>query len=493
MSHPRTRILLVILVLLATGVVAGCGGDDSSASPGGATQTARLGPAGGQLSDPADGVVITVPQGSLITTTTVTMNVTHTHSSAVTQIADEGRALSDVGVGLTLTPLAFAPNGSVTIRMALAGAYDPLYSTMAIANADEIILAIPSQRSTDGTGIVGTLNATTLLLLTAGHLGDANTLEVFTTNRLGGITAPAASGCVLRFDPPSDATDCSAAPVCGQPDICWTGTIGDLTQMRVAVLVPGFDANLGDLHSLAAHLRGLMRPEDSAPYYDAVIGFQYLTDTALADIGGLMAQQVAPLLQSTQITVDVFAHSMGVVVSRYAMETTSLDANRLGSKVTHFVALGGPNTGVPFAKGEFLQTLLLHLRTKTAPALMDLVTDGKDGSPLPGHPFLTNLNLSPGSTGPDFAAAHYFSLSGDDYQGETFKGIKIGDVINLLYVITAGPSVIDDGLVATYSAQSDVLGRQSMSWMAGPTLHVSHFDLHEAAAFPTIDGWIEGF
>ena len=495
MSPPCARVLFVVVVV-ATALVSGCGGGDgSSGSTDAAAQTARIGPAGGQLVDSADGILVTVPAGALATSTTVAMTVTRTHAPAVAEMAEGGRVLSEVGVQLTLPPAAFAPNGSVTIQMPLTGRYDPVHSIMAVASPANVVLAIPSLPSGDGASLVGTLDAATASALAAAS-GNADTFEVFTANSPLLLTSAPANGSALRFVPPASTPtpDCSAAPRGTPPPTnpCWIEIrAGDLAHKRVALLAHGFKANLGSMQSLAFHLRNHVRSGESAPYYDAVIGFDYDTNTGIAKIGALMAQQIAPLLQEEGVVVDVFGHSMGVVVARYAMETQGLP-DRLGPKVSHFVALGGPNTGLPFADVKFLQTMLLVFRPDAAPALNDLFTFGIDGASLSGHPFLTDLNVA---RGPDFEKARYFSLSANDYRAEVGPppvNLKVGEIVNAAYILAVG-SLVNDGLVADYSAQSDVLSRQSRDWVRGPVLPVSHFNLHEPAAFPTIDGWIAGF
>lgn len=426
-------------MVIATVLAAGCGGGGSSELTDPAAQTARIGPAGGQLVDSADGVVVTIPAGALATDTTVAMNVTRTHAPAVAQMAEGGRVLSELGVQLTLSPAAFATSGAVTVAMPLTGRYDPVDSIMAVASPANVVLAIPSLLSGDGKSLIGTLDAATASALAAAS-GSAATLEVFTATSPLRLTSAPARGATLRFAPPSGVTDCGAAPRSTPPPAppCWVEIrAGDLAHKRVALLVHGFMADLGKIQTLAFHLRDYPGPVAAPPYYDAVIGFDYDTSTGIAAIGTLMAQQVAPLLQEEGTVVDVFAHSMGVVVARYAMETTSLPA-RLGPKVSHFVALGGP----------------------------------------------------------DYETARYFSLSGDGYKNEVGpppKKLPVGEIVNAAYVLAVGP-IVNDGLVAAYSAQSDALARQSKNWVKGPTLSkVSHYDLHEAAAFPTIDGWIASF
>jgi hypothetical protein len=82
-------------------------------------------------------------------------------------------------------------------------------------------------------------------------------------------------------------------------------------------------------------------------------------------------------------TVDLFAHSMGNLVSRYAMETTRLQ-NRI-TNVSHYVSLGGPHAGIPFGDLTHLEQAFFYLfKLSSTPCLKDLLTDGEDGEPQTG-------------------------------------------------------------------------------------------------------------
>jgi hypothetical protein len=107
----------------------------------------------------------------------------------------------------------------------------------------------------------------------------------------------------------------------------------------------------------------------------------------------------------------------------------------------------------------------------TKPCILDLITDGQGGAPE--TPFLTTLN--PGTDGPDRGTAAYYSLSADDYAAEA---PPVGDIVNYLYTKAVPPDgVVNDGLVAVYSAQSPGLALQSASWQPAPTFEVSHHEL----------------
>ncbi len=56
--------------------------------------------------------------------------------------------------------------------------------------------------------------------------------------------------------------------------------------------------------------------------------------------------------------------------------------------------------------------------------------------------------------------------------------MPIGPPVDFLYYLAVSPfGVVDDGLVAIYSAQNPVLGRESQTWHVGATLDIGHHDL----------------
>ena len=233
----------------------------------------------------------------------------------------------------------------------------------------------------------------------------------------------------------------------------------------------GLATTLEDLNAFASYLATYTRPGDAEPYYDVIIGFQYTSNVPLTEIGAAMADLVAGSIGGVA-ALDVYAHSMGTVVSRYAIEIGD-PFPRLGPLPGggHYVSLGGPHVGVPFGNISALQTLLTIFGFSAKPCILDLLTDGEGGAP--DTLFLSTLN--PGTDGPDRATAAYYSFAADDWAAEKFP---VGDTVNYLYKLSVPPDgVVNDGLVAEYSAQSPVLGLQSASWKPGPTFGVSHHAL----------------
>ena len=417
--------------------------------------TQEVSPGGGTLSVPSVGFSITFPPGALTRSTIVTIEVS---PAQFKDLSRPGYILSPRGIQLDLDLGAVASNAALTLELGFTGPYDPVATTMGIANPWGLTIAVPSEQSGPGR-LVGSLDERALRALSRQAPPRHTRLRIFTAN--GAIfAAPILVTSLSQFVyDPSTGTGSFYHP------------LTDLTNKRVALCVHGLATTLEDLTALAVYLATYTRPGDSQPYYDVVIGFQYTSNVPLAEIGGAMADLVGPSI-STVAALDVFAHSLGTVVSRYALEIGGT-SSRLGPLPGggHYLSLGGPQAGVPFADLPLLQTLLMLLGFSVKPCILDLLTEGQDGPPVTS--FLSTLN--PGTDGPDRATAAYYSFSADDYAAEK---PPLGFIVNELYIKAVPPKgVVNDGLVAVYSAQSAVLGLQSASWKEGPTFAVSHHEL----------------
>jgi hypothetical protein len=376
---------------------------------------------------------------------------------------------------VVLDPRLVKAGRTLTVEMPFPGSYDAEATMIAAQNSVGEVYALPSRLSQDGTFISGDLDALRLHELQLGPDvdGGPEQLIIFTASRnVGRALPPPLLSSVQVFQN-------------GQ----WNGQVPDVTGKRIAVLVHGIDSSLADLSSLAQFLSTYKLPLVNTPFYDTVIGFQYTSNNPLATIGTACAEQLTPYVREAS-SADLFAHSMGNLVSRYAMETTSLGSARLGQWIHHFVGLGGPQAGIPFANIPTLQTLAWIFSGDSYYCLLDLVTYGEGGAPKTA--FLTNLNTT--SQGPDFNTANYFTLSGSDYKA-LYKGIiPEGEIVNGLYDLSVGFGTVNDGLVAEYSAQSGVLAQQSSTWSAGPTFNLDHTQLHDSAsAFNQIASWIRAW
>ncbi|MFZ2961472.1 MAG: hypothetical protein WA705_31730 [Candidatus Ozemobacteraceae bacterium] len=266
--------------------------------------------------------------------------------------------------------------------------------------------------------------------------------------------------------------------------------VPSLKGKRVAVVVHGFTSSLEDMKTLGNVLANT-KPKDNIPYYDAVIGFEYTSNSPLVDIGTRMANEIAPHIRDAR-EVDLYAHSMGNLISRFAMQPfdTTKVPDRLGTHIKHYVSLGGPHIGLPFAKsalvlGIFEQTLLRVVGYEKKPCIEDMLTKDmvSDGKPGPSYTgFLDKLNLvASTSNGLDYNTLQAYSISGTKYNNYMYGA---GHVIHLLYQIYIGKGIKNDGLIAEYSAQSTIpglvnigLAKISKTWKKGPTPDVNHSEL----------------
>jgi hypothetical protein len=461
------------LVAVSALALVGCGGGPRQILPSGVVfqQTRTIGPAGGSIASARDNIRVVAGPNALLAATNISVEI---YADQFGMIGSPGWVVHHQGVKLFVDPEAVRGGRSIVIEMPFPGPHDPEGTMLAVQNRNREVYALESRLSPDGTYISANLDSRRLreLQTTPPGTGAQEELIVFTATRTATRGIPPLQTAVYGFSN-------------GQ----FQGVPPDLTGLKVAIVVHGIDSSLADLQSLGQFLAGYRLPGETTPYYDAVIGFQYSSNNPLANIGNSCARMLAPLIRDAA-SADLFAHSMGNLVSRYAMETPSLGAHRLGQWIHHYVSLGGPHAGVPFANIPFMQTLTWLFGGESYYCIKDLATDGKDGAPLTN--FLTNLNTT--SQGPDFNTASYFTLAGSDYR-DLYKGIiPEGEIINGLYTLSVGSGTVNDGLVAEYSAQSDVLAQQSWIWQPGPTLPIDHTELHtSASAFQQIGNWIRAW
>lgn len=419
------------------------------------SQTAKIGRSGGTLGSLKADAVVTVAPGAFTRQSPVTLRVNSTHRK---RVLGDGFLISPHGVTLRLNPDVLSCTATLTVTLPFAGAYDASTSsatTMMVETRDGRRLAVPSTRM-DDSHLTGRLDAATIRSLDP-HSKDHGriVLRLFTANdnllEAGTLVTSVQPFLNNAFQP-----NVAVPPLSG----------------RVAVCVHGIYTDISDLALLGGHLASVQQA--GSPYYDYVIGFQYTSNVPLKEIGTALATSMQNILGPPGITqVDVYAHSMGNLVSRWAIEqgngTYRIGPLRGGG---HYVSLGGPHAGIPLGDLSIFAAFVTYFPTETRPLLMDLATNGRNGPPT-YTTFLTDLNPA-NSLGPDYASAHYYSVSASNYLDE----LPIGPPIDFLYYLAVPPSgVVDDGLVAIYSAQNPVLGRESQTWYAGPTLDIGHHDL----------------
>ena len=227
-----------------------------------------------------------------------------------------------------------------------------------------------------------------------------------------------------------------------------------VTGKRIAVVVHGIfnnHTNVKDLGGFLASDIALMSnlPSDT---YDQVWCYEYKWEANIADNGKLFAQQLNSKMPDAAQT-DIFAHSMGGLVSRWALEKEGL-----GNRITRLITLGTPHEGVPLQVAQFL-VWLTGQRTGVniasfIPGIDDLVAKQFENPFAPS--FLKQLNSN---SSPYRASAQYFTLAGTNpalTEGGADIGDKINGYYNVLNFLSPGSPIQDDGIVPTYSAMNSL-------------------------------------
>jgi hypothetical protein len=473
MISKLTEVLLRCCALcLLLAAMWGCGGQSATLQP--TLLTSRtIGAEGGTIADPAGTFEAVFPAGAFASPTAVTLELL---GSELGGVSVNGWRATDRPLRLRFDHANLSEDAAISVRMNLAHPKP---------ERGHYVLAV--------TGVDGS-NYTT------GHVEELEEEESTASSFSGRISKEQLHGLshqngfvffTATVALSSEPTFTSGVSMWSNGQFVDAPATLDLTGKRVSVVVHGINGTLDKLQPLGAFLADAKQGNAETVYYDVVLGFHYSSTAPLAMVGTAMAEQLKPYIQAAG-QVDVFAHSMGNLVSRYAIETTSLE-DRLGPFVTHYVSIAGPHAGVPFGKKLYYAALKWEVGNSDNPELMnclnDLLTQGYPGAPLDGYSFLTDLNTP--AQGPDFDRIKYYSMAGTGY-----ASFPDGDSINTQYqkVVTDPLPALNDGVVAVYSAHSQILGSRSASWTAGPTLDLSHTDLYQAtAALDQLQAWINSW
>ena len=280
----------------------------------------------------------------------------------------------------------------------------------------------------------------------------------------------------------------------------FTEAVPDLKGKKVAMVVHGVFSSLADMTTLAAALAAA-KDDLGALKYDYVIGFEYGMGASIPTQGSDMALKYRALTGATEVArLDIFAHSMGNLVSRWAMQrpdmadSSGFAASRIGQYVTRYVSLGGPHAGVPFrpmidyfmGSMSFILDISLKL---TVPCLSDLICYGtpKGAEVDVGYwaPSATigKLNYTSHSAvkGPDFDTLKIVSIAGNKMGDYAMMGTKlIPKLFYYMYWANLWKNPYEDGIVAAYSARSPELAKIANTVEYVPTWPMNHAEIYNA-------------
>jgi pimeloyl-ACP methyl ester carboxylesterase len=225
-----------------------------------------------------------------------------------------------------------------------------------------------------------------------------------------------------------------------------------------AVVLHGIFNDKDDMRDLARYLATPGIAPGGTDAYESVWVYDYNYAAPIEDSGVRFASDLRGVLGRGR--VDIFGHSMGGLVARWALEQEGL-----GSTIQRLITLGTPHDGVPL---QVLQYILYRTHVaQFGPGINDLVSKVQE-NPL-SLSFLKRLN---DGDSPFKSTAQYFTLGGSDYASYRLGNVDIGALINWFYNIgNPGSAILNDGIVAEYSALGEVLANKSAYWNSNSAAH----------------------
>jgi len=240
----------------------------------------------------------------------------------------------------------------------------------------------------------------------------------------------------------------------------WKETQGE----RVALMVHGvWSGTHTDFTPLASHLM-------SKGYYDEIYAVEYHEGYGINRIGSKLATYISSKVFNGVGKIDVFAHSMGGVVAREAIERP----NGAASKVNLLATMSSPHNGQSKA---LLFSIILNgvRRIGINVSLTDCVPEFADLSA--GSPYFSGLNS------PTHTNCIYRSLIGADAnQNNKYWPVPL-NFFNLLLAYD------HDGMVEVNSSSYPLSG-ECASYKSA-TLRLNHDWIKRSdSSFNIIDGWL---
>jgi len=239
----------------------------------------------------------------------------------------------------------------------------------------------------------------------------------------------------------------------------WTQLIASSTVFgpRIAVLIHGFDSDHRVMTSSAEFVSKYVFQNGTT--YETILAYEYNYKLHPADLGTALNSDLQPLMRAG-LQIDLFVHSMGGNVSRYAIE----HGTKPLSNIQHVTMFGTPNDGLP---GQVGTAFVAGLTSAGSPS--SVVTAASLGDLVSGSSFLTSANVPIANS--MRSRNHYYTIAGNrpntlipvDPQGDS-----LGELLNSVY-LSLDPGMVDDGLVAAQSVFSNALTGVSQSWAQNPS------------------------
>ena len=486
------------LILTSGGLLAGCGGGGNSSDPGGNvpkstvlfSSSQSVGPDGLQISDVARNITLTILPQAVTSITSVSLQVSAEQRPTVTP---QGFTSNTNAVDISLDPSALASGKSVQIQIPIPGIYDPFGSMMLATNDTGVVFPLEVTYDAASNSLIGSVAAEHFQL-------NVNSPKISSGHSV--LLRPHGLGSVLRSIGVFIVTIVRAvSPADGKFFVFNSGAFqprqdtDTMAGKRIALVVHGIFSDHMAMQELGSYLSG---DDGGHIKYDETWCYEYNFGAHISDNGRLLAQKLNTEIASGAKSVEIIAHSMGGLVSRWALEKEGL-----GKVVNRLITLDTPHEGTPVLLLQFL-TYALSKAIKIdiasiIPGINDLGAAISLGI-LQQHTVLTDLN---DGESPYKDTADYYTSAGRKYENLAFLGanISVGSVVNLLFGnfgANAG-TIVFDGIVPQYSALSSVLSQKSTSWSQHPDTHTLTLDLNhiqvpsprsEASVRAMLDNWL---
>lgn len=198
------------------------------------------------------------------------------------------------------------------------------------------------------------------------------------------------------------------------------------------------------------------------PRYDVVIGYAYSSANTLHHLSKTFAKEATEFLKDAK-HVDFFAHSMGGLVTRWALEKEGL-----GEKYKNLVTFDSPHQGLAIKYKETFENLFSNNELCT----FDMITVSPELNDPDQSAFLKELNEG---ISPYYETANYHAFVGNHYADLTYSApptfqpvndskFNVGSLVQDIYDEMFNEEVLTDGLVPTYSSGSVVLKSKSKTY-----------------------------
>jgi pimeloyl-ACP methyl ester carboxylesterase len=423
----------ILVFCLGCGGAAGSSVGQSAASD---TITKTLDSAGGTLAFP--GVVsLRVPPGSIQDKTEVTLKI---YSSPFAK----SKVCTSFGPGVDLEVSRPLVSNSPTVTLTLEAPFVP--------GEEGWVAAIGSEPSLSFTHIMPERISDTEVQLRI----DSSDLEQVSPSVAG--STPSIR---LSFARAISTGSWSAGKLFRSPSGNYSLASSELEEVagsrslagkNVAILIHGLNNSAVDMIDTAVLAQNASAATDTGPYDEIWLYDYHDTTAGIAENGRRMAETLMAHHIDQARHVDVYGHSMGGLVARWAIEQ-----EELGAYVDRLFTFGTPHEGVP-AQVLGLGFWYLYI----FPGTRDL----EDSSS-----FITTLDKS---ASPYKDKILYCTFAGDRYDNY-FDGF--GNRVASKYRFLGWPGAVD-GIVAGYSANPSDISRFGVSnSFTFDTLHLNHSDI----------------